>query len=174
MSFLILRQPEVLPPPPPHRLDERDRFGLPIIPPALLSETPEQRQARIATIEQLVRDLFQTAMTHLDRVEARRLFESVVKERWTKGKQPDQERNQQLLARYDTEAAKTPNKIREIPRRLGVQMHPGEPSQAESLARRIRRLVSDRNRRQKAREEAYRRFGPTLLEKAITNPSTDI
>jgi hypothetical protein len=134
--------------------------------PTLLSETPEERKARIVAIEQLAADLFQTAVTHLGRDEARRLLESVVKQRWTKGKQPDRERNRQLLERYDRELAKTPDKIREISRRLGKQFHPRDPSQAESLERRVRRLVKTRDRQQRAMEEAYRRAGPSLLEKA--------
>jgi hypothetical protein len=105
MSFLKPPQSVALPgPPPPNRVDERDRFGMPVVPLTLLSETPEQRQARIASIEQLVVDLFQTAVTHLGRGEARSLFESVVKQRWIKGKQPDHERNRQLLELYDRES----------------------------------------------------------------------
>ena len=139
--------------------------------PTLLSETPEERKARIVAIEQLVGDLFQTAVTHLGRDEARRLFDTVVKQRWTNCKQPDGERNRQLLELYDRELAETPDKIRQIPRRLGKHFYPGDPLQAESLERRARRLVKTRNRQQRAMEEAYRRAGPSLLEKAS---STDV
>jgi hypothetical protein len=120
-------------------------------------------------IEQLVGDLYRSVVTHLGRVEARRLFEAVAKEPWKGGRQPDRKKNEELLARYDRELAKHPQKRREIPRRVGQQCHPRDPLSAEAVERRVRRLVSDRSRRQKAMEEHYRWLGPTpLLE------STDI
>jgi hypothetical protein len=60
MSFLKPKSQLPLPPPPPDQLslDRLDRFGLPIVRPTLLSETVEERQARIATIERLTVDLY--------------------------------------------------------------------------------------------------------------------
>ena len=97
----------LLPPPPPDdsRWDERDRFGLPVYPPSLLAESAEERRARTTAVERLATDLFQTAVTHLGRPEARHLFAEVAKAPWNKGKQPNRERNQKLLEMYDNAVA---------------------------------------------------------------------
>jgi len=169
MSFIRPRSPELFsPPPPPNdpRWRERDRFGLAIIPPTLLGESPEERRARIDTIERLVIDLFQTAVTHLGRREARRLFEETVKAPWKKGKQPHHDRNRQLLEKYDSAVRKAPNNIKSIPRMVAKQMHPNNPQSAPATERQIRRLVKDRSRRQKAMEEAYGRLPRTLLNQS--------
>jgi hypothetical protein len=169
MSFIRPRSPQLFsPPPPPNdpRWRERDRFGLAIIPPTLLGESPEERSARIDTIERLVVDLFQTAVTHLGRREARSLFEDTVKAPWKKGKQPDHERNRKLLEKYDSAVREAPNNAKSIPRMVAVQLHLNNPQSAPATEKRIRRLVKERIRRQKAMEEAYGRLPRTLLNQS--------
>lgn len=122
--------PAELPPPPPSndpRWQERDRFGLAVLPPTLLAESAEERRARIATIERLVTDLFKTTTTHLGRPEARRLFNEVTKAPWTKGKQPNRDQNDQLLDKYYNAVRQEPDRIKSIPRLLAQQRHPTNP-----------------------------------------------
>lgn len=169
VSFIRPRSPQLFsPPPPPNdpRWRQRDRFGLAIIPPTLLGESPEERRSRIETIERLVIDLFETAVTHLGRREARRLFEETVKAPWKKGKQPNRDRNRQLLEQYDGAVREAPNEIKSIPRKLAMQMHPKNPRSVPATEKQIRRLVKDRSRRQKAMEEAYGRLPRTLLNQS--------
>jgi hypothetical protein len=156
---------ELLPPPPRDdpRWIERDRFGLPVLPPALLGESPQERRARIATVERLATDLFKAAVTHLGRPEARRLFAEVAKAPWKKGKQPNHDRNDQILEMYDNAAREQPDRIKSIPRLLAKQLHPNNPRSVPATEKQIRRLVKDRSRRQKAMETAYRRFPRSLL-----------
>jgi transketolase len=170
MSFIRPREPGPrerlpVPPPPPNdpRWHERDRFGLAIVPPTLLAESGNERRARIATVERLATDMFETAVTHLGRLEARRLFAEVAKAPWKKGKQPNRSRNDELLDMYDNAVREAPDRIRSIPRLLAKEMNPKNPRSAPATEKQIRRLVKDRSRRQKAMEEAYRRFPRTLL-----------
>lgn len=159
---------ELLPPPPSNdpRWQERDRFGLAVLPPTLLAESAEERRARIATIERLVTDLFKTTATHLGRSEARRLFNEVTKAPWTKGKQPNRDQNDQLLDKYDNAVRQEPDRIKSIPRLLAKKLHPTNPRSVPATEKRIRRLVKDRSRRQKAMEAAYQRFPRSLLDQA--------
>jgi hypothetical protein len=157
-----------LPPFPPNdpRWDERDRFGLAVWPPSLLAESVEERCARIGTIERLASDLFKTAVTHLGRPEARRLFAEAAKAPWKKGKQPNRDRNDRLLEMFDNAVREGPARIKSIPRLLAEQLCPDNPRSVPATEKQIRRLVRDRNRRQKAMEAAYRRFPRSLLDQA--------
>ena len=159
---------ELLPPPSPNdpRWDERDRFGLAVWPPSLLAESTEERRARIASLERLATDLFETAVTHLGRPEARRLFAEVVKAPWKRGKQPNRDRNHQLLEMYDNAVREAPDSIPSIPRLLAKRLHPKNPQSHPATEKQIRRLVKDRSRRQKAMEAAYQRFPRSLLDQA--------
>jgi hypothetical protein len=133
MSVIRARSPEQFsPPPPPDDPIWRacDRFGLAIIPPTLLGESLEEGRARIETIQRLVIDMLQTAVTHLGRREARRLFEETVKAPWKKGKQPDHDRNRLLLEKYDNVVQEAPNNIKSIPRVVAMQMHPNNSRSA--------------------------------------------
>jgi hypothetical protein len=165
MSFIRPRSPVPMPPPPPNdpRWHAHDRFGLAIIPPTLLGENVEERRAGIATVVRLATDLFATAVTHLGRPEARRLFADVAKAPWKKGKQPDRSRNDRLLEMYDNAVREAPDRVRSIPRLLAQQEHPDNPGSVAATEKRIRRLVKDRSRREKAMEEVYRRFPRTFL-----------
>src|SRR5260370_32906853 len=123
-----------LPPPPPNdpRWHERDRFGLAIVPPTLLAESAEERRARIATVERLATDLFETAVTHLGRLEARRLFAEVAKAPWKRGKQPNRSRNDQLLEMYDSADLRAPNPLGPIPLLFATHPPPNTPPSAPS------------------------------------------
>jgi hypothetical protein len=157
-----------LPPYPPNdpRWKEQDRFGLPIWPPSLLSETADHRRARIAMVEALAVDLFRTAVAHLGRKEAQILFANVAKEHWKRGKQPNRERNKELLEMYDSAVGKAPKDIRSIPRLLAKKLHPDNPRSAPAAEKQIRRLVRDRARKLNAMEEQYRQFPPSPLAQA--------
>jgi hypothetical protein len=159
----------LLPPPPPAvtraKLDLRDRFGLPVYAPDFLIEDAPARAARIAEVRKIAADVVKAAIANLGRRGARVLFERLLRKRSTKNKKPNPDRRRQVLAMYDQEATKTPEKTRLIAGRLGRRLHPKDPIRAESTARYIRRAVSERAR---ATEEA-RRYGPTLLD-AATDP----
>jgi hypothetical protein len=150
------------PPIPPS--NKRDRFDLPIVPPSLLSESPEERCTRIALIERLAIDLFKTAETHLGRSEAKRLFSDVAKKA-PEGKKPDHQRNAKLLELYDREI-QTGTTPKAAPRRVAETL-PKPHAAIESIARQIRELVKSRDRRTRAMAEAYRRVPSTLLGKDL-------
>jgi hypothetical protein len=178
MGFAIPKQSGLLPlppyPPNDPRWNERDQFGLLIIPPTLLGESTEEKRARIATVEGLARDLFNTAVTHLGRDEARRLFTDVAKERWVKGKQPNHDRNRRLLQMYDAAVRESsPPDIKSIPGTLGKKLHAEDRdfqhSQPPSIAKQIRVLVKERDRREKAMAEAYRQVDASLLGTASSS-----
>jgi hypothetical protein len=102
-------------------------------------------------------------LTAASSYEARRLFAEVAKAPWKKGKQPNRSRNDQLLEMYDSAVREAPDRIRSIPRLLARQLHPNNPRSPPATEKQIRRLARDRSRRQRAMEEAYRRFPRTLL-----------
>src|SRR6476660_9230448 len=91
------KPPSVLP--PLHRGAELDRFGVPTQVQSLLStETLQERHDRIADIEQLVADAFETAARHMGKKEARKLFEKVTKDYSKRGKQPRRDEIELLLS----------------------------------------------------------------------------
>ncbi|WGJ15007.1 hypothetical protein QEV83_01470 [Methylocapsa sp. D3K7] len=58
--------------------DGNDRFGLPIFW-SLLGEADEERKARISAVERLIKDAFETAVSHLGHNEALRYFAEISK-----------------------------------------------------------------------------------------------
>jgi len=139
-----------LPPLPPNdaRWKERDRFGLAVWPLSLIAESAEERDARIATVERLVIDVFKTAAAHLGQHDAKRLFAEASKAPWKYGKQPNRAWNDELLAKYDSRVDQEPDNIRSIPRRVANELNPNNPGNVPATEKRIRQLVKDRSRRQ--------------------------
>jgi len=153
---------ELLPPPPPNdpRWHQRDRFGLPVRPPTLLKSDEE-----IA----LATDMFNVAVTWLGEPKAQRSLAERAKSPRRKGKQPDRDWNHQLLEMYDKAVREETDLIKSVPRRLARQLHPENPGSVPATEKRIRRLVKERSRRQRAMEAAYRRFPRSLLDEASSS-----
>jgi hypothetical protein len=84
----------------------------------LLTESAEERQARVATIESLATDLFKTAVTHQSLAEARRLFAKVVEI-------------------DDTAAREASDAIKSTPLLLDMQFNANNPDSAPATAKRI-------------------------------------
>ena len=120
--------PAELPPPPPSndpRWQERDRFGLAVLPPTLLAESAEERRARIATIERLVTDLFKTTTTHLGRPEARRLFPTRLPKHL--GRKANNLTVTRTISFLISTTMRCDRNRRRIPRLLAQQRHPTNP-----------------------------------------------
>jgi hypothetical protein len=94
------------------------------------------------------------------------LFAEAAKAPWKKGKQPNRDRNDRLLEMYDTAVREGRAPIKSIPRLLAEQLYPDNPRSVPATEKQIRRLVRDRNRRQKAMEAAYQRFPRSFLDQA--------
>jgi hypothetical protein len=157
----------------PPSANGRDRFGLPLAPPTLLQ--PEKREARAATVRQLVADVFDTAVRNLGREEAETLFAQAPK-RSRASRSDDDERNDYLLRAYDEmlgemqQNGASTREIKSIPRKLGELLHADRdayPPMPKSIEKQIRRLLRRRERLRQEQERfsliAEKLFPPTLL-----------
>jgi hypothetical protein len=150
MGFAPPRKPPSFLLPPLHRGAEQDRFGLPTQVPSLLSETTQERHDRIADIEQLIADAFDTAARHLGKKESRKLFEKVTKDYSKRGKQPNRHKNNLLLSKFYELAHEHPEKKPNAIATKVAEWCEKERSfpivERRSLIRRINRLVLNRKR----------------------------
>jgi hypothetical protein len=154
--------------PPLHRGPEQDRFGLPTQVPYLLSETAQERHDRIAYIEQLVADAFETAVRLLGKKEAKKLFEKVTKDYSKRGKPLRRDENNRLLSKFDEFAHKHPEKsCNAIATKVAEWCetdHCFPIVERRSLVSRISKLVRERNRRQEAMHAICGSVPPSLLK----------
>lgn len=126
--------------PPPINGDEKDRFGLPLIW-SLLGESEEEREARIAAAEQLIKDAFEAAARHFGHDEALRRFNEVAKKP-PLGKQPNKEVTGELLAHYDREITGGTLKKAEVPRRIAEALYEGYGRRFGESAAAIEKRIS--------------------------------
>ena len=149
---MILRA-QIPSPPPENR--RTDRFGLPIF--SLVFETEEQTRLRVAAIEKLVEDVFETVVRHLGKTQAKTLFEDCARrKRGNQGgsKSPDQDRL--LLEEYDAaQRTSTPASKSQIAREF-YKRHRGQSVGA--IERKLGRLLKARAAREAAASAEHRKF----------------
>jgi hypothetical protein len=156
--------------------DGEDRFGLPLSPPTLLTSEKMLRELG-DVIETLAIDLFESAVRHLGKKEAKILFLEITKEP-PKGKQrTHQEHDDLMLKKYDAFVEAYPDQVRFAASRVAADCKEQLQGRGtvDSLTRRLRDLVKKRDReredaerRLKAMKAVYRLAGPTLLERFDT------
>jgi hypothetical protein len=147
--------------------DERDRFGL-LVSYSLLGETTEQRDARIAAVDQLILDAFAAAVTHLGYDEARNRFAKAAKKP-PLGKQANQEVNSELLAFFHREVRCAANRGA-VPRQLAQALERERPghfgASAGAIEKRIRRALKQREKSRKEEEERVRMYQAAIAMNA--------
>ena len=109
-------------------------------PRSFLSENPEETRVRIAAVERLVAEVFETTVQHCGRREAKRLFAAIAKDE-PKGKQADRERRRDLLEMFDAVLSEAPNKRKYAATIAARRL---KPVSVESTAKLIRKLVKER------------------------------
>lgn len=123
----------------------------------LTGESEAETRRRIAAVEAGVEAAFKAAVEHLGEEDARRLFARVVrrpKRGQGKGLAPD--RDARLLKEYDA-AARNGETVAALARRLhtaGIELG----NTADAIETQIRKLVKERNRRQRAAAFEARRW----------------
>jgi hypothetical protein len=169
------------PPPPPEivlaKLKERDRFGLPVHHPDVLTDFLTDGAAkREAGAKRLMAEAWEATTRVVGLGRARTLARSTCQKRAANNRKSDQARRLKVLDSYDREAAKTPGTTKGIAKRIADKLHPYEPTRAVSEARFIRQAVKKRAREQQegARErepieEAGRLCPPSLLDDAAND-----
>jgi hypothetical protein len=105
------------------------------------------------------------AAWHLGHEKARARFAGVSKQP-KRGKQPDVERNKEILEWYDREVKAAPDEVASIPRRMAEHNYKDRPGESvETFQKRIRRLVAARDEAGAEHERLYPR---TLLTSGAT------
>ena len=117
--------------------DGLDRFGLPPPQSILGDESVEEMRARIAAVERLVAEVFETTVQHCGRREAKRLFAAIAKDE-PKG---DRERRRDLLEMFDAVLSEAPNKRKYAATIAARRLN---PVSVKSTAKLIRKLVKER------------------------------
>jgi len=137
-------------------------------------ESDEQRQQRIAKVEQGVIAAFKAAVSHLGEDQARKLFAKAARRpKRGRGKILAADRDHRLLTAYDEAVVKNGETVAVLSRRLrneGIELG----NTASAIATQIRKLVKERKERARAAAFEARRWRmamrnepPTILGAAI-------
>jgi hypothetical protein len=164
MAFLSSIHPTLLPVYPAFDPSQKDRFGLPLVP-VIGGETWPERKAREAAARQLARDAFESVATNLGHDEAVRVFAEAAKKR-PKGKQANRRKNEIILDCYDAAMSELGNPDGSLPAHVADLLRSNFPdfrhATADSLEKRIRRLLKERGRT-RARTAALRALYPPII-----------